>query len=402
MGGLVVVLRRGLFFLVLGSLAWAQQSTFQRILFNVTGPTISPVVRNIGQGSHQVTLYVTNTSGTCSGSAQLEYSYDGIVFVPFPVSSAVVPFSVASPGLSTFLVAGQGVYPQVRLNLTAFSGGVCTLTAQYTGAQAGSGALQSTTSTGVFTQPYTAFSGSTTAVATVPSAGQNLHQLFGTLINNGANTCGPADGWHIILYGLTNPSGVGPPTVGGDLIDEFVFQGGTGPAGFGPFFGFGIFPIYNIDIFSQGSGSTNCILNLWYSGVPNGPILPTSSSVKPSGLIRQCPNSRNLSVAGGATSVVVPGGGNNGSVIVICQMILTTAAAGSTIATVSPGTFGTNCGTLAAPLGTYDMSAGVPITIGAGLGFGMVVPAHTDLCVGATMNPIVGSVLYDYAGLPPP
>ena len=394
----MVFLRRGLFFLGLCWFASAQQSTFQRILFNVTGPTISPVVRNIGQASHQVTLYVTNTSGTCSGSAQLEYSYDGITFVPFPVSSAVVPFSVSTPGLSTFLVSGQGVYPQVRLNLTVFSGGVCSLTAQYTGAQAGSGALSSTTQTGVFTQPYNNFSGPTTAVATVPSAGQSFHQISGTLINNGANTCGPTDGYHVILYGVASPTS--PPGV--HLIDEFVFQGGTGPLFFGPFFGFGVFPIYDVDIFAQGAGNTNCLLNLFYSGLPQASVPPTTNSQKPASAIAQCPTSGNLSVAGGASSVIVAAGPNNSASIIICQMILTTAVAGNTTATLRAGTRGTNCATLGATFGTYDMSAGVPITIGSGLGIGLVGPAGADLCLTAGMNPIVGSVLYDFGANPPP
>jgi hypothetical protein len=377
-------------------IALSQQSVFVRVLNMVTGPTVSPIVRNIGQASHQVTIYVTNTSGTCGGSGQLEYSYDGITFVPFTGSEAVVPFSVATPGLSTFLVSGQGVYPQIRFNLTSFSGGVCTLTAQYTGAPAASGALQTVGQTSVFAQPFNLFSGPTSAVATVPTGGQNFHQLFGFLGNNGANTCGQADGWHIILYGLPASNSVAPA---GNLIDQFILQGSPGPGkAFGPFFGLGNFPIYNVDLFAQGMGNVNCTLSLWYSGVANGPVMPTSSSTNPSSPIEQCQSQRNINVAAGATSVIVPF--SSGSTILVCQMILTTATAGTT-ANIRFGTSGTNCGTIQQTVGTYSMAVGVPVTLGGGLGFALAAQVNTDLCLSATTNAITGSVFYDYGALPP-
>jgi hypothetical protein len=152
MGGLVVVVMRRFLFSV--AFAWlaavagfAQQTTFQRVFDNAFVPGTSPPLRNIGQATHIVLLIASAAPGTgtaCATSApismHLEFSFDGIFWVPFGAPDSF-PLLGTLPLPQTFVLTAAGVFPQFRLNLVSFNQSNCRITAWYSGSQIGSAPL---------------------------------------------------------------------------------------------------------------------------------------------------------------------------------------------------------------------------------------------------------------------
>jgi hypothetical protein len=391
--------------LLLSSSGLAQQVAFQRILNAVTAPTASAAVQNVGQGSHQVTLFVSTTgAGSCTGTAQLEFSFDGSTWVSFPSSPAIQSFTFLFPSAATqtYSFFGSGTFPQVRFNLTAFtsSGTTCSATAQYSGSSGGSGSIQTVGPAGVTFQPFVNYQTVGAATVSVPNSGQTYHQLSVTLTNIGGQTCAATDKYTLALNGSS-----GSPVYSNVIVNLAI--AGSGMNGFtAQAVGFGLGSFQAITVIAQQSGSpgTHCILNVYYSGSFSG-SLPTVSSFLPgtsttNGIsypvpTTQCALSNPIAVTAGTTSVIVIASGVlNTATIRVCQLVITTPTAAA-VATVSSAATGGAC---ASPLtfGTFNMAIGIPVSIGSGFGNVLVLPIARDLCLGATVGNVNGIVSYDY------
>ena len=160
----------------------AQQNVVMKVLVKnqATAPYTSSAVQNIGQNSHQLTVLLADSGGTCTyafGStwfAGLEASYDNASWVT--LGSVVSRAEFTSPYIITY--AASGIYPYVRAKVGASSTFTnCAETIIYTGSIAVSNFVFAQSDL----QPYSSYSTfvgdqSTTAI---PSYNFNIAPFSG-------------------------------------------------------------------------------------------------------------------------------------------------------------------------------------------------------------------------------
>lgn len=112
--------------------AQSQPTVFKRNAINAaTTPTVSANFQNIGQSVHIMMAYFPSAVADVSGfTLRLEASFDNTTF--FPISEDLTT-AVYTGSYAYAITRANGVYPYVRMNLTAAHASLA-LTAHYTGA----------------------------------------------------------------------------------------------------------------------------------------------------------------------------------------------------------------------------------------------------------------------------
>lgn len=117
---------------ILTAAAQSQPTVFKRNAINAaTTPTVSANFQNIGQSVHIMMAYFPSAVADVSGfTLRLEASFDNTTF--FPISEDLTT-AVYTGAYAYAVTRANGVYPYVRMNLTAAHASLA-LTAHYTGA----------------------------------------------------------------------------------------------------------------------------------------------------------------------------------------------------------------------------------------------------------------------------
>jgi hypothetical protein len=164
---------------------WAQRSDtiYQTIFTNITAPTASAAVHNIGQNIHLLSILFTSQSGhTCSAPAPnigIEGGFNGTQYTRV---ASITSISPDDSGNLAALVTGLGAFPFVRINARGFDTTNCQLSAWYSGSLGGQSSMTVTAtaqfSSTTFTVIDFASSGDHTIVTGQSSTGIVIYEFL--------------------------------------------------------------------------------------------------------------------------------------------------------------------------------------------------------------------------------